>query len=254
VSCDRTQTQLHAYFDGELDALTSAAFETHLESCSECRSALASEEALRASIAKANLYENAPVSLHRAIAANLPAVPGAPAPAVVQPAPSRWRWLALAASLLLVATLGWQLFQHFAGPPRNSSVVAAAFDAHLRSLQAGHLADVQSTDQHTVKPWFDGKLDFAPPVRDFANDGFPLLGGRLDVLDGKTVAALVYGRRKHIINVFVSPADASARATRSGESQGYNWLAWRNGGFDFVAVSDVNSADLQQLIQLFLNP
>jgi anti-sigma factor (TIGR02949 family) len=254
VSCDRTQTQLHAYFDGELDALTSAAFETHLESCSECRSALDSEEALRASIAKANVYEKAPASLHRTIAAKLPGAPKAPAAAVVQTAPSRWRWLALAGSLLLVATLGWQLFQHFAGPQRNSAVVAAALDAHLRSLQAGHLADVQSTDQHTVKPWFDGKLDFAPPVRDFANDGFPLLGGRLDVLDGKTVAALVYGRRKHIINIFVSPADSSAHATRSGESQGYHWLAWRNGGFDFVAVSDVNSADLQQLSQLFLSP
>jgi anti-sigma factor RsiW len=253
VNCDRTPTQLHAYFDGELDAVTSAAFETHLESCSECQSVLASQQALRASLAKANLYEKAPASVHRAIAAKLPAAPNA-AGAVVQPAPSRWRWFAVAASLLLVATLGWQLFQHFAGPQPNSTVVAAALDAHLRSLQAGHLADVQSTDQHTVKPWFDGKLDFAPPVRDFANDGFPLLGGRLDVLDGKTVAALVYGRRKHIINVFVSPADASARATRSGESRGYHWLAWRNGGFDFVAVSDVNSADLQQLSQLVLSP
>jgi anti-sigma factor (TIGR02949 family) len=250
VNCDRAQTQLHAYFDGELDAVTSAAFETHLESCSECRSALDSEEALRASIAKANLYEKASASLHRAIAAKLPAAPSKPA-VVAQPAPSRWRWLALAASFLVIATLGWQLFQHFAEPPRNSTVVVAALDAHLRSLQAGHLADIQSTDQHTVKPWFDGKLDFAPPVRDFANDGFPLLGGRLDVLDGKTVAALVYGRRKHIINVFVSPADSSAHATRSGETQGYHWLAWRNGGFDFVAVSDVNSADLQQLSQLF---
>ena len=254
MNCDRTQTQLHAYFDGEMDAVTSAAFETHLESCSECQSALASKQTLRASIAKANLFENAPASLHRAIAAKLPAPPDGSAAAVVQPAPSRWRRLALAASFLLIATLGWQLFQHFAGPQPNSTVVAAALDAHLRSLQAGHLADVQSTDQHTVKPWFDGKLDFAPPVRDFANDGFPLLGGRLDVLDGKTVAALVYGRRKHIINVFVSPADASARATRSGESQGYHWLAWQNGGFDFVGVSDVNSADLQQLSQLFLSP
>ena len=254
MSCELSQTQLLAYFDGELDAVSSSAFETHLESCSECRSALDSEEALRASIAKANLYETAPASLHRAIAAKLPAAPSA-RPSVAQPTgSSSWRWLALAASFLLVATLGWQLFQHFAGPQRNSAVVAAALDAHLRSLQAGHLADVPSTDQHTVKPWFDGKLDFAPPVHDFSNDGFALLGGRLDVLDGKTVAALVYGRRKHIINVFVWPADASARATRTGESQGYHWVAWRNGGFDFLAVSDVNAADLQQLSQLFVNP
>jgi anti-sigma factor (TIGR02949 family) len=254
VSCELSQTQLLAYFDGELDAVSTSAFETHLQSCSECRSALDSEEALRASIAKANLYEKAPASLHRSIAAKLPAAPSAQ-PSVVQPSgSSSWRWLALAASFLLVATLGWQLFQHFAGRQGNSAVVAAALDAHLRSLQAGHLADVPSTDQHTVKPWFDGKLDFAPPVRDFANDGFPLLGGRLDVLDGKTVAALVYGRRKHIINVFVWPADAYARATQSGESQGYHWVAWRNGGFDSLAVSDVNAADLQQLSQLFVNP
>lgn len=254
MSCELRQTQLLAYFDGELDAVSASAFETHLESCSVCRSALDAEEALRASIAKVNLYEKAPASLHRAIVAKLPAAPSTSAPAVQPPRSSTWRWLALAASLLLVATLAWQLFQHFAGPPRNSAVVLAALDAHLRSLQAGHLADVPSADQHTVKPWFDGKLDFAPPVRDFANDGFPLLGGRLDVLDGKTVAALVYGRRKHIINVFVWPADASARATRTGESQGYHWVAWRSGGFDFLAVSDVNAADLQQLSQLFLNP
>jgi anti-sigma factor RsiW len=254
VSCELSQTQLLAYFDGELDAVSASVFETHLQSCPECRSALDSEEALRASFAKANLYEKAPASLHRSITAKLPAAPTAPTATIQPAAPSSWRWLAMAASFLLAAMLGWQLFQHFAGPPRDSDVVRAALDAHLRSLQAGHLADVQSTDQHTVKPWFDGKLDFAPPVRDFANDGFPLLGGRLDVLDGKTVAALVYGRRKHIINVFVWPAGASVRATRPGESQGYHWVTWRNGGFDFLAVSDVNPVDLQQLSKLFLSP
>ena len=253
MSCEVSQMQLHAYFDGELDAISSAAFESHLKSCSECQSVLASEEALRTSIARANLYELAPAELRRSVAAQLPSrLPASsPQPQSIRPA---WRWLALAASFLFLATLSWQLLQHFrttSAPP----VIAAAIDAHLRSLQQGHLADVESTDQHTVKPWFDGKVDFAPPIHDFANDGFPLHGGRLDVLDGKTVAALVYARRKHIINVFVSPANLAAAATSasSGSFQGYNWLAWQNGGFRFYAVSDVNSADLEQLKQLFLN-
>jgi anti-sigma factor (TIGR02949 family) len=249
VSCDVTPAKLHAYFDGELDAPSAAAFESHLEACRECQSAIASEEALRDCFTRANLYEGAPAELRKSVLAELPV---AHTPAVgartVSPA---WRWLALAASFLFVASLCWQLFPHFRTADRESAVVAAALDAHLRSLQQGHLADVQSTDQHTVKPWFDGKLDFAPPVRDFVADGYPLLGGRLDVLDGKSVAALVYGRRKHIINVFVWPVSAAEHATSSSESQGYNWVAWQNGGFAFCAVSDVNSNDLQQLRQLF---
>jgi anti-sigma factor RsiW len=251
VSCELSQLQLHAYFDGELDAVSASAFESHLKSCFECQTALASEEALRVSIADANLYERTPAALRRSIAAQLPgrttAVPQAHS---VSPA---WRWLALAASFLFLATLSWQLLQHFRAVSEQPPLVAAALDAHLRSLQQGHLADVESTDQHTVKPWFDGKVDFAPPVRDFANAGFPLLGGRLDVLDRKTVAALVFGRRKHIINVFVSRANDAAEPPTSGSSQGYNWVTWQNRGFSFYAVSDVNLADLEQLEQLFLN-
>ena len=251
MSCELSQLQLHAYFDGELDAVSASAFETHLKSCFECHTALASEEALRASIANANLYERTPAALRRSISAQIPARPTAVARAhAVSPA---WRGLALAASFLFLATLSWQLLQRFRGGSQQPPLVAAALDAHLRSLQQGHLADVQSTDQHTVKPWFDGKVDFAPPVRDFASVGFPLLGGRLDVLDHKTVAALVYGRRKHIINVFVSRLNAAPEPPSSGSSQGYNWLAWQNGGFSFYAVSDVNPADLEQLKQLFLN-
>jgi anti-sigma factor RsiW len=253
VNCELLQTRLHAYFDGELDAVGAAEFETHLKSCRECQATLESEEALRSSMVQANLYQRAPVGLRRSIVAQLPSSQVPPIPSV--PAPGTgWRWLALAASVLFLASLGWQVRQHFAATEEQPTVVAAALDAHLRSLQQGHLADVQSTDQHTVKPWFDGKLDFAPPVRDFSADGFPLMGGRLDALDGKTVAALVYGRRKHIINVFVRPARALETQTQSGESHGYNWLQWQSGGFNFYAVSDVNAADLQQLQQLVSRP
>jgi anti-sigma factor RsiW len=127
-------------------------------------------------------------------------------------------------------------------------------DAHLRSLQPGHLTDVESTDQHTVKPWFDGRVDFAPPVRDFSGEGFTLLGGRLDVVQGRTVAALVYGRRKHIINVFVEKTLPVESWNGSGTTQGYHWLAWQKDGFSFFAVSDVTAPDLEQLRWLFLAP
>jgi anti-sigma factor (TIGR02949 family) len=248
VSCDFSQSQLYAYFDGELDAIGAAAFENHLQSCRECQSVLASEEALRSALAKAHLYECAPFDLRKAVNAQLRAAPTALRGPIFSG--SAWRWLAVAASFVIVATLGWQFFPRFRGFDSQPPIIAAALDAHLRSLQQGHLADVESTDQHTVKPWFDGKLDFAPPVHDFTSDGFPLEGGRLDVLDGKTVAALVYGRRKHIINVFIWKAGADNPA-RSGTRQGYNWLAWQKGDFAYCAVSDVTAPDLQQLMQLF---
>jgi len=250
VSCEFSQNQLQAYFDGELDTVRSAALESHLKSCGECQSALASEEALRSAIASANLYERAPINLRKAVNAKLPAAP-AVFPRLVFPG-SAWRWLALAASFLFLATLGWQLFERNGGPNRQPPIIVAALDAHLRSLQQGHLVDVESTDQHTVKPWFDGKLDFAPPVRDFTSDGFPLKGGRLDVLDGRTVGALVYGRRKHLINVFIWKGGASDNPTRSGTYHGYNWAVWQKGDFAYCALSDVSAPDLQQLVQLFL--
>jgi anti-sigma factor RsiW len=123
-------------------------------------------------------------------------------------------------------------------------------DAHLRSLQPGHLEDVQSTDQHTVKPWFDGKLDFAPPVHDFVKEGFPLQGGRLDVVHGRTVAVLVYARRKHLINVFVWPTTEPDSEPLSGSQLGYHWMDWRKSGMEMCAVSDVSPDDLAELQHL----
>jgi anti-sigma factor RsiW len=164
-----------------------------------------------------------------------------------------WHWLALAACLLLAVAVGWRALHQLRTSGQPTDVVAAAVDAHLRSLQPGHLTDVPSTDKHTVKPWFDGRLDFAPPVPDLSAEGFPLIGGRLDVLNGKTVAALVYGRRAHILNVFVWKATAPKEHIGSGQRQGYQWLAWRKDGFSFCAVSDTTPEDLQRLMQLFLS-
>jgi len=249
VPCDQSQNQLHGYLDGELDALSAANFEKHLETCHDCKQTLAAEQSLHRSIQQAGLYERAPESLRRKLLGEpqqqLPAVRPFPAPRIMP-----WRWLAVAAALLLAVLMGWQQLQKPRGLTEAQVMAASLVDAHLRSLQPGHLTDVESTDQHTVKPWFDGRIDFAPPVRDFANDGFPLLGGRLDVAGGKTVAALVYSRRKHVINVFVEKAQSEYRWDGAGESQGYHWLAWQQNGFSFCAVSDVASADLEQLRNL----
>jgi mycothiol system anti-sigma-R factor len=249
VNCDSTRTVLHGYFDGELDATRAAEFELHLEGCRECTMALGAEESLRSSLQRSGLYENAPVALRKKIRAGLDS---ATASAVVNGI-SAWRWLAVAATILLVASVSWFAWQR---PTKGSAsttpfTVAEIVDAHVRSLQPGHLTDITSTDQHTVKPWFDGKLAFVPPVKDYADEGFPLVGGRLDVLAGQNVAALVYSRRKHFINVFVMPTkEPDTPIHAPGLRQGYQWRHWRRQGMEYCAISDVSDSDLYELAQL----
>ncbi len=248
MSCELTHSVLHGYMDGELDAARAADFERHLVSCAECVASLEAQETLRSSIHRAGLYERAPSTLRRRFEAESGAAGAVPPTRMVAPKrPQSSRWLAIAATILLVGALGWRLIPGLSVDSTEKVYASAIVDAHLRSLQPGHLEDVVSTDQHTVKPWFDGKLDFAPPVRDFANEGFPLQGGRLDVVRGRTVAVLVYARRKHIINVFIWPTKEQATAAQSGSQLGYNWIDWRKDGMELCAVSDVNAADLQEL-------
>jgi anti-sigma factor RsiW len=246
MSCARADTVLHGYFDNELDALGAAEFERHLERCSECVDALEALKCLRSSVNLAQLYEKMPASFRKKVLADL----GSASPVFIVPARMPWRWLAIAAAFLLFAYAGWQVSVH---PGDNYETVLAAevVDAHLRSLQPGHLTDVASSDQHTVKPWFEGKLDFSPPVRDFADQGFPLQGGRLDVLHGRAIAALVYGRRRHLANVLIWPTTEPDASPRSGSRQGYQWIHWRKGGMEFCAVSDTAPSDLEQLQRLF---
>ncbi len=249
MNCDFTRTALHGYLDGELDATRAAEFEHHLETCRECTTALGSEESLRSSLQRSGLYESAPLSLRKKIQAGLDAATASPV-AVRIPV---WRWLAVAATILVVASVAWFAWLRPAKDSASTTpfTVAEIIDAHVRSLQPGHLTDVASTDRHTVKPWFDGKLAFVPPVRDFADEGFPLVGARLDVLGGENVAALVYSRRKHIINVFVMPTKQPDTPIHSpGLRQGYQWRHWRRQGMEYCAVSDVSDSDIYELAQL----
>jgi anti-sigma factor RsiW len=247
MSCERADGVLHAYFDNELDALGAAEFERHLEHCGECTEALGILKSLRSSLNAERLYQKTPASLRQKLLVDLPS----PTPIHIVPARPPWRWLAMAAAIVLVAATAWQIISSRRGLNQETALAAEAIDAHLRSLQPGHLTDVISTDQHTVKPWFDGKLDFAPPVRDFADQGFQLQGGRLDIVHGRTIAALVYGRRKHLVSAFVWPTIEPDTAPRSGSEQGYQWMIWRKAGMEFCIVSDAAPADLQQLQRLF---
>jgi len=248
VNCDFTRTVLHGYLDGELDATGAAEFERHLEGCRECTTALGAEESLRSSLHRGGLYENAPAALRRKIRASLDAAT-ASSGGIRIPA---WRWVAVAASILVVASISWFAWPRVQNRADSPPFTAAEMiDAHIRSLQPGHLMDIASTDQHTVKPWFDGKLAFVPPVKDFADEGFPLIGGRLDVLGGQNVAALVYSRRKHVINVFVLPTkEPDTEIHAPGLRQGYQWRHWRRQGMEYCAVSDVSDSDLYELAQL----
>ncbi len=168
------------------------------------------------------------------------------------PRTASWRpaaWMTgLAAAFVLFTSGAWLLS---AQRRAVDAELAAVLDGHLRSLAPGHLADIASTDQHTVKPWFAGKLDFSPPVEDHAAAGFPLKGARVDIVGAQTVAALVYSRRSHIINVFVRPLVADERKTRrDGERRGYNVVSWVGGGMKFWAVSDLNVQELRELRNL----
>jgi anti-sigma factor RsiW len=239
MSC-RQAEWLHGYFDGELDAVRAAEFEAHLPACPACSQALDAQQALRRAMGAADLYAKAPASLWARVRAEPPLSRAA------APGGARWRGLAAAAALVLVSFALGRTVPAWRNDVAERERARQVLDAHLRSLQLGHLTDVASTDQHTVKPWFVGKLDFAPAVVDLASDGFPLVGGRLDVVGGRSVAALVYARRKHVINVFVWPSESAEAGLRPGADRGYAWIRWTRNGMLFWAVSDLAAADLEE--------
>jgi len=247
MDCVEKRNLIDGYLDGELDLVKSIEMEAHLKECRACAQMVENHRALREALVSGSVAFRAPAGLERRIRASLPREPrAAPASSLLS-----WRWLSLAACATAVVLLTWNLAPRLARTSAQERLTQEVVSSHVRSLMASHLADVVSTDQHTVKPWFDGKLDFAPPVNDLAAEGFPLAGGRLDYLNDRPVAALVYQRRKHFINLFIWPASEGGESgERTATRQGYNVLHWRKGGMNFWAVSDVSAADLEQFARL----
>ena len=237
--------QLDAYLDGELAAPDAGELEAHLRVCAECARVEQGRRRLSASLRAQLPRYQAPDILR----ARVRALVRGEASSMARRRGVPWRVLSVAASLMVVAVGSWQLALTRAGGDALADQVLAS---HVRSLMPGHLADVPSSDQHTVKPWFNGKLDFSPPVYDFAGRGFPLLGGRLDYVGGEPVAALVYGRRQHMINVFLWPAGRGPSTGREGEftRQGYHVLHWTTPEYNYWVASDLGLPELRDFVRL----
>jgi mycothiol system anti-sigma-R factor len=246
LDCLQTQELLHGYLDGELDLVHSVEMEHHLQSCPACKSAYENQQTMRKLIAGGSLYYRAPDDLRKRIQGELRRVNPPQAPSN----PRLRSMMSLATAAVLLVAVTWAINRNWPGEA-TEAVVDQVVAGHVRSLLVDHLADVASSDRHQVKPWFNGKLDYSPEVDDFAPQGFPLIGGRLDYVDHRPVAAMVYGRRKHLINLFCWPAtDEHSPAFQQRQRQGYHVVHWTKSGLEFWAVSDLNAAELQQFAQL----
>jgi anti-sigma factor RsiW len=254
MTCEESARLLPAYSDAELDLVHTLEVEEHIRDCASCAAAVQGDRDLRAAINRSGLRYEAPANLAQRVRANVYNAMREEKPSEPRPRAHvggrQWQWATATAALLLFAVLAWK----FIPSQRTTSSASLADEAiaeHIRSLMPGHLSDVVSTDQHTVKPWFDGRLDFSPPVENFVAQDFPLLGGRLDYIGHRPAAALVYGRRKHIINVFIEPAPGEPdRAESRAASQGYNSFSWTRNGMNFWTVSDLNIAELGEFTRL----
>jgi len=238
MTCDEAEVMLHALIDDELDAGHARDVETHAAGCARCAAQLASYRDLRQALRGGNLRHTAPASLRRSIDRAVPS-----------PAATDRRTLlkGFALGSLLSAAAAASVTLVVLREDRDQRILSEAISAHLRSLQADHLTDVLSTDQHTVKPWFNGRIDLAPPVIDLAGQGFTLIGGRLDFIDGKPVAVIVYRRRVHVINLFVTQGvGSSLRGPRMETVQGFNIRRWTDQGLNMLAVSDINREELDE--------
>src|SRR6202047_2481 len=248
MKCDFTDAFLHSYLDGELSAFRVVEFERHMLYCADCGAEHVAQDFLKCRLRVAQLYGAAPASLRRKIGTQLRSVASTTAISKLD----FWHCLAAAVALLLVVLVAWKISPRLRSDDYQAEFAAEIVDAHMHSLQPGHITGIASNDERAVKQWFEGKVKFALPIRDFTNDGFALQGGRLDIIEGRPVAALVYARRGNLINVFIWPTPESDASPHAGSRQGYQWIDWRRGQLNFCSVSDADPADLEQLRQLIV--
>ncbi|KQV83366.1 anti-sigma factor [Rhizobium sp. Root1220] len=254
--CPEYRVMLHGFVDGELDPAHASQFQDHITACPGCRAQMEEVRAARKIMNQEGVKWRAPVALRSEIlsmlafeervAATLP-------PQRPQPQKHAWRraldFLKLWSFVPSVAALAASLFLFVTTPSQTFVLQDEILGSHIRSMMANHLTDVLTSDQHTVKPWFNGKIDFSPPVADLVKDGFPLVGGRVDYLGGRAVAALVYRRNGHVINLFIWPGNSQEQTAAVHE--GYNMEQWSDSGLDFWAISDVAPGELVRFREVF---
>ena len=246
MSCELVNSLLHGYFDGELNPPRVAEFERHLLHCTECAARLAELDFLSTRLQLARLYAPAPPALRPKVRAHLS--PGAVSPAASKPL--LWHWLVAAAALLLLAIAGWRVNRNLSRNDYQGEFADEIVEAHMTSLHPGNITGLASTDEDVVKRWVEGKARFAVPVHDFVQQGFQLRGARMDLLEDRTIAAIVYAHGGHWINVFMWPTRERDTTGREGSQQGFQWVDWRKGKMEFCVVSDVDPKDLKELYEL----
>ena len=246
MKCDFADSLLQGYFDGELSDRRAAEFERHLGHCDHCATELVDLDWLSGRLQLTPIYELAPASLRRTINSHLHPIMHTPAASQ----PLLWQWLAAAAALLFIAFILWRVSPELRSDDYQAELAGEIVDAHLRSLQPGHMTEIASNDERVVKGWFDAKLKFVLSVRDFARAGFALNGGRLDVVEGRMVAVVVYEHNGRPIDVFAWPTREPDTSPRAGSRQGFQWINWRRDKMEFCAVGDAAPADLVRLNRL----
>lgn len=245
MTCTELETRLHAYLDAELPEAAAREVAAHVARCPHCGPWYEEQRTLRAALRERLPAFRAPDTLRAAVRRGLRAAQDSEPPRARFAAS---RWLAAAAMLIVAVGGTWSLAMRAVA---SRTVSAEVLAAHVRALMPGHLTDVLSTDQHTVKPWFNGRLDFSPPVENFSGTGYPLIGGRIDYVAGRPVAVLVYGRRQHVISVMLWPAGTGSSAGPAARTvQGYHLLHWTDPGFTYWVVSDLGTGELAEFASL----
>jgi anti-sigma factor RsiW len=250
MDCQNAQGLISGYMDQELDPVRSSEIEDHLHECAACSKVYDNHQVLSAALKTGSVYFKAPADLQKRIQHSVRQA----AKAESAPRWLSWSWVRMAAPMAAAAIVLLALVPFLRGPSTEEILTREVVSSHVRSLMANHIADVPSSDQHTVKPWFAGKLNFSPPVEDLSKQGFPLIGGRLDYVDNRPVAALIYQRQKHFINLFIWPSGSDSDVeTKTVSRQGYNLIHWTKSGMTYWAASDLNDAELQKFIELVQN-
>jgi anti-sigma factor RsiW len=246
MNCTDTRKLLNAYVDGELDSAGSLSVESHVQQCGSCRTILGNIRSLSSAVRNGALRYQAPRHLKKNVQAAIRAAnPG------TKSSSFGWRWAGALASAVLIVVLTWNVAMQRGRPSEEAQLVNDILASHVRSMMANHITDVSSSDSHTVKPWFGGKLDYSPPAKDLTEQGFRLIGGRLDYLDNRPVAALVYQRSQHFINLFVWPLKNDAVSSEDQLSrQGYNVIHWTQSGMTWWLVSELNPTELNECARL----